>query len=560
MATWTRRSDCRKICWPAETASESWKYGCWTLRDGVEQISQILSGYGELDAVHRARHGAEGKLRLGNTWLDGQNQAAYAGQLATWRHAMRDGGDLLIYGCDVAGGSQGQTFVEALSAAARMDVAASVDGTGHASLGGDWELEYRAGAVETPALFGEHSQANWQQLLAVTPISPPGPYQAGADVQRNADVAVFADGSFIGVADSSNDGSSEGVFGRLFNSSGTPIGSVLPINQTTLDQQIDPAVALGGSGNFVVVWTSRQSGDWDIYARVYNSAGTPQTGEMLVNASYTANDQQNADVAVDAAGNFVVVWEGEGPGDAAGLFGQRFLSDGTPNGGLFQVNSSTPGSQDNAAVAMDIDGDFVVTWTDRGSTPAIRGQRFNAAGTGQGEFAVRAAGVDTADLSSVAMDDAGNFVVAWSEQNVDGSQSGVRLRRFNAAGGALSGDVLVNTTTALNQFDPSVSMDSDGHFVITWTSEGQDGDAAGVVLRAYNPDGTAASGEMLVNTYGTSDQHVSQVSLNDFGRFVVVWEGQAPAIPRRSTAGCMPGPRRAAPTRRRSWTRPRVRC
>jgi hypothetical protein len=137
--------------------------------------------------------------------------------------------------------------------------------------------------------------------------------------------------------------------------------------------------------------------------------------------------------------------------------------------------------------------------------------------------------VDDADHSSVGIDDAGNFVVAWEEKNVDGSDTGIRLRRFDAAGSPLSGDVLVNLTTNKHQEYPSVSMDSDGHFIVTWTSENQDGDKQGVYLRAFDPDGTPASGELRANTYTHGEQFISQVSLNDSGRFIVVWEGESAA-------------------------------
>ena len=78
-----------------------------------------------------------------------ENLAAYAGQIATWRDALADDGDLLLYGCDLAGGEDGRTLLEGLRALTGADVAASTDDTGHAVLGGDWELEYARGEIET---------------------------------------------------------------------------------------------------------------------------------------------------------------------------------------------------------------------------------------------------------------------------------------------------------------------------------------------------------------------------------------------------------------------------
>lgn len=38
-------------------------------RDGIQQISEILAGYSDLDAIHLLSHGTEGKIQLGATWL-----------------------------------------------------------------------------------------------------------------------------------------------------------------------------------------------------------------------------------------------------------------------------------------------------------------------------------------------------------------------------------------------------------------------------------------------------------------------------------------------------------
>lgn len=109
-------------------------------RDGVEQISEILAGYDDVDAVHLVSHGREGQVNLGNTWLSMDNLDGYAGEIAGWNDSLRDGADLLIYGCDLAANTDGQALTDALGALCDCDVAASIDETGHAALGGDSTL------------------------------------------------------------------------------------------------------------------------------------------------------------------------------------------------------------------------------------------------------------------------------------------------------------------------------------------------------------------------------------------------------------------------------------
>jgi hypothetical protein len=51
------------------------------------------------------------------------------------------------------------------------------------------------------------------------------------------------------------DGSREGVFGQFIHKDGSPVGGEFRVNTTTPGQQMQPAVASDGAGQFLVVWT-----------------------------------------------------------------------------------------------------------------------------------------------------------------------------------------------------------------------------------------------------------------------------------------------------------------
>ena len=73
---------------------------------------------------------------------------------------------------------------------------------------------------------------------------------------------------------------------------------------------------------------------------------------------------------------FALVWGLLGGG---ALFGQSFRQ-----GGEFQVNRATVNNQYDPSVAVEADGDFVVIWTDAildGGGKGIFGLRFNSAGS-----------------------------------------------------------------------------------------------------------------------------------------------------------------------------------
>ncbi|MEK7217157.1 MAG: flagellar hook associated protein, partial [Chloroflexota bacterium] len=88
-------------------------------------------------------------------------------------------------------------------------------------------------------------------------------------------------------------------------------------------------------GDFVIVWQSyNQDNLFDIYAQRYNASGLAQGNEFSVN-TYTTGDQTEPAVAMDADGDFVVVWRSagqEGEGDPGGIYGQRYNASGTALG------------------------------------------------------------------------------------------------------------------------------------------------------------------------------------------------------------------------------------
>jgi Ca2+-binding RTX toxin-like protein len=126
-------------------------------QDGVAQISTILADYGAtygpVSAVHILSHGAVGGVQLGSTWLGGDTLDTYATTLSGWGNYLTDTADILLYGCNVALGMDGDWFVQQFATLTAADVAASNDLTGAADLGGDWTLEVNTGAIATSLAF-----------------------------------------------------------------------------------------------------------------------------------------------------------------------------------------------------------------------------------------------------------------------------------------------------------------------------------------------------------------------------------------------------------------------
>ncbi len=135
-------------------------------RDGVEQIAEVLSTRSGIDAIHILSHGSTGQLQLGNTILDARSmQGEHADELGIIKAALSDDADILLYGCNVASGPQGDAFLGTLAERTGADIAASDDLTGHRELGGDWDLEKHLGDIGASVAFSESAQQLWTNVL-----------------------------------------------------------------------------------------------------------------------------------------------------------------------------------------------------------------------------------------------------------------------------------------------------------------------------------------------------------------------------------------------------------
>ena len=89
----------------------------------------------------------------------------------------------------------------------------------------------------------------------------------------------------------------------------------------------------------------------------------------------------------------------------------------------------------------------------------------------------------------------------------DAPYSGIYAQRYNAAGAAQGGEFKVNTYTTNFQAGPSIAMERDGDFVITWSSLNQDGSNSGIYAQRYevpppscDPQGNLMAANLMDNS------------------------------------------------------------
>jgi hypothetical protein len=179
------------------------------------------------------------------------------------------------------------------------------------------------------------------------------------------------------------DGDAFGAAARRCGANGYPIGDELVVNNYTVSNQDYPDVAVRSDGSFVVVWHSalQDGSGYGVYQRRYGANDSPATDEILVN-THTPNSQWWPRIAMDALGGYAIAWQSDAQdGSARGVYARLYDPAGEPVTGEIQVNTNTYGDQERPAIDCDPNGNLVVVWHSRtqdGSGLGVFGRRLSA--------------------------------------------------------------------------------------------------------------------------------------------------------------------------------------
>jgi Ca2+-binding RTX toxin-like protein len=321
---------------------------------------------------------------------------------------------------------------------------------------------------------------------------------------------------------------------QRFDAYGQKVGAETVVTSTPTGTEENTGVTGLKDGGFVVTWQvfDDNTADVNVFARRYDAAGTPTGIAFQVNST-TSNEQADPAVIALDNGGFVVAWLSYGQ-DLAGTYGiymRRYNADGT-FGAETRVNTATAGDQFEPAMASLSDDRFVVAFRgpDADGT-GVLARVFNGSGLITSDFAVNVTttGYQSAPAVSGLAD--GGFVVSWSSDGQDGSTYGIYARLFNTDGMATSGEFLVNERTLGQQKLSAVAGLADGSFVVAWQADAQDGSASpstAIVARRFDAQGNAMGDEFVVNNHVTGEQAVPAIAALDDGGYVITWESPTP--------------------------------
>ncbi|MFM8414283.1 MAG: hypothetical protein ACKOCX_06120 [Planctomycetota bacterium] len=350
------------------------------------------------------------------------------------------------------------------------------------------------------------------------------------------------------------------------------------VGDPALGNQIRPAVASDGAGRFVIAWQSedRVSGGYDVWYRTgrYDAVdGLVLDAQARANTALTLGDQTAPTVAMDSSGRMVVAWQ-TAAADAADGFDIAAkwgsFAAGLAPGAETIVNAFRAGDQVSPAVAINAAGDVAIAWqgpdptalvplAEDGGEEEARGvillQVFREDGTTLLEDTrVNAADYNDLGVPDVAFNDAGSLAVAWQVEGQQGSGSDAFARRFAydrgpatltplATGPGAAADFILNETTLRPQRAPVIGIDAAGNLLAAWQTQYQDGFSWAIFGRCYDSASDTLTGEFLVNDGVTRGPQIApDVAVAPDGRALVAWIGpDVPTDGEEGEGGHQPG-------------------
>ncbi|MFV3078023.1 DUF4347 domain-containing protein, partial [Niveispirillum fermenti] len=148
-------------------------------QEALSQMTQALAGMSNLDSIQVVSHGGEGHLYIAGRvyWADGL--ANRAQDLQAIGAALKPGGDILFYACNVGAGEVGQEFAQTIHRLTGADVAVSNDQTGNAT-GQNWTLELQTGIIEATTPFAASSMEAFSGRLNTVTVTVASGTAAGS--------------------------------------------------------------------------------------------------------------------------------------------------------------------------------------------------------------------------------------------------------------------------------------------------------------------------------------------------------------------------------------------
>jgi hypothetical protein len=276
-----------------------------------------------------------------------------------------------------------------------------------------------------------------------------------------------------------------------------------------------PQIAMNASGVAMAVWTQSDGIRDNIWANRYTPSSGWGTATMI--ETINAGDADVPQIAIDANGNALAVWQQEDGISSTNIWANRY----TPAGGWGTAAVIVADLVNEAfapQIAMEANGNALAVWYQRDGTRFnILANRFTPTGGWGTATLIETDNTGAAIAPQIAFDASGNALAVWRQN--DGTRHNAWANRFTPAGGWGTA-TLIETNNSGNAYNVQIAMNASGNAMAVW-SQFSGSVQDNIWANRYTPGTGWGTAELLEGL--SADASNPQIALDANGNAIAVW-------------------------------------
>jgi hypothetical protein len=292
------------------------------------------------------------------------------------------------------------------------------------------------------------------------------------------------------------------------------------VNPDTFSLCRSSSISVESNGNYIITWNSRsESSDnkFDIYTNYYDGYGNLLDGPIKVSDNHTGTTFLAS--SIGASGKITICWWAD-----HGIWIQQYVFDGM----LYPINNNilvSDSTNDILAspplIAQINNNNFIIVWKDYFNN-AIFAQEIDANGLKTGDKIKIIEYQSIYYLSSPSVSSNGNdfFAITWGTDYQSNTWD-IYLKSYKVDGTPIEqgSEIKVNTNLdSINNFDPNISMNANGDFVVCWVADEKD-----ILMQCYNGNSQPIGNNMNITIGRESDHYFSPCATIDNNKVIIGW-------------------------------------